>query len=698
LFSRSRAAAIVRASLVAAIILLGQGVARADDATTIPQIVNGSLSILFQDGVPAGTVATVTTGSFKATTKIAAAEGGLNVVTLNTGPQTIDAALESGQTVVITLQGPNSSAEWKIEPIINFMTSPPPFLPAQFNGGADTSGTGTLTASPNGAHAQITFTAEKHNYVAFPVSQVIPADTVALGGIVRPDTASAMGGLLSLRVQDATGEILGYSCHGSGLDDYTAAKSSPLTQTAYRFGGPASPDGKPKTGLPVAPVKIIGLLLEPGQWQWAGSMSAYITDVYAIRQISSRIAAVPASVVVRLDKPVVGNKSMSGFIGQGEALGSSSMMAGLHPQLWRLGGNYQNDRDRVKALGAPIIVVLSDLWGYQHSNPPNKDWEVFNARVGVIASDWKGYDTIWDLWNEPDNTGDQFAPSHDITDFYAIYNHAYHALRDALGPDVPIEGPSYALYSLPKIRAFLDYCVANNLQVNDLSWHELDKDSNTALVARDLGEVKELLAENPKYQALKIHGIQINETVGQTAQYRPGEIISYLYYLEQGGADGACKGCWWDSKGAMNCFNRSIDGILDPATNKPRAAYWAYALYSTGAADRVQSSASDLRLAPIASDTDGAVQVLIGNHAVDKLPETVDAPKLTIAGFSKTSMLRGAKQVAVTIKMLPDSGEAVLDAPVPMQTFTSLVTNDAVTIPLPSLPPHTALAVDISRA
>ncbi len=660
----------------------------------MPQIVNGSLSIVFQHGVAAGTVVTTAIGPAKTTTHIAADAGGLSVVPLKVTSQAVMKALGSGQTIDIVMKGQKASAEWRIEPLINFRTSPAPFLPVRFDGGQDTTSSGSLTASPSGAHAEIKFTAEKNDYVAFPVDQLIPADAVGLGGIVADGPASPVGGLLSLRVKDATGEIFGYACHGSGLDDYTTPESTPLSQIKYRFGGSPGADGKPATGLPVSPRNVIEILLEPTKWQWAGSMSAYLTDIYVIRQIKSEIISLPPSITVMAARPVQGNKSVSGFLGEGGTTGSTAMMSALQPKIWRLGFHYLEDRDRLKALGVPTIVVLSDLWGYDKSNAPRLDWDKFEARVAAIALDWKPYDTIWDVWNEPDNPSDQFAPSKNITDFYEIYNHAYHSLRRAGGTSIPIEGPSYALYSLPAIRAFLDYCAANNLEVNYLSWHELDKDTNPALILQDVAEVKRLIAE-PKYSALKISKIQINETVGQSAQYHPGEITGYLYYLEQAGVDGACKGCWWDTKGGMNCFNGSIDGLLDPATNKPRSAYWAYKLYADGAEHRVVSTASDIRLAPIASVAEGNVQVLIGNHSVGTWPSTVDGLNLTVTGLSGVESLRGAKQLTVTVERLPDSGEAVVESPLAVETLTAPVVGDSAIVPLPSLGPHEALVVNL---
>lgn len=71
--------------------------------------------------------------------------------------------------------------------------------------------------------------------------------------------------------------------------------------------------------------------------------------------------------------------------------------------------------------------------------------------------------------------------------------------------------------------------------------------------------------DNPACKGVGVKRIQINEIIGPSAQYRPGEILGYFRYVEQGGADGACKACWHDIRG-----NDTLDGILTADTHAPR--------------------------------------------------------------------------------------------------------------------------------
>ena len=71
------------------------------------------------------------------------------------------------------------------------------------------------------------------------------------------------------------------------------------------------------------------------------------------------------------------------------------------------------------------------------------------------------------MWNEPDNsffwTGTQ-------AQLFELYRRTYRILRQDLGRDALIGGPSLAaLYDKPYLMAFADYCLANACEVNFLS-------------------------------------------------------------------------------------------------------------------------------------------------------------------------------------------------------------------------------------
>lgn len=53
----------------------------------------------------------------------------------------------------------------------------------------------------------------------------------------------------------------------------------------------------------------------------------------------------------------------------------------------------------------------------------------------------------------------------------------------------------------------------------------------------------------------------------------PGSILAHFYYLEAGGATGACKACWDYDQGS-HCWDSTLDGILTIGTRLPTGAWW----------------------------------------------------------------------------------------------------------------------------
>ena len=53
----------------------------------------------------------------------------------------------------------------------------------------------------------------------------------------------------------------------------------------------------------------------------------------------------------------------------------------------------------------------------------------------------------------------------------------------------------------------------------------------------DLRYARKEYVENARFQKLKLNEIHVNEYVGEVDQYRPAELLAFLFYLERGGAD-----------------------------------------------------------------------------------------------------------------------------------------------------------------
>ncbi|MGI8494933.1 MAG: GH39 family glycosyl hydrolase, partial [Pyrinomonadaceae bacterium] len=227
-----------------------------------------------------------------------------------------------------------------------------------------------------------------------------------------------------------------------------------------------------------------------------------------------------AEIEVDFSQPVVKTKSMSGFLHSvGDDIPAENMIAPLKPKQWRIGKFDPADYKRIVKSGARPQIVLSDLWGYPALDPkirpPYQIFAEYENFVRKLARENKSKDVIWDIWNEPEDPKLPFWKG-TFDEFCETYRRAYKVLREELGADAMIGGPSFSRYNRVLLKRFLDYCAANDCEVNFLSWHELDDRKITGIAER-LKEARELFAGNPAYAKLKIKEIQINEIIGNSA-------------------------------------------------------------------------------------------------------------------------------------------------------------------------------------
>jgi hypothetical protein len=151
---------------------------------------------------------------------------------------------------------------------------------------------------------------------------------------------------------------------------------------------------------------------------------------------AARTTATPVSVTADLGA-ALSVKPMSGLLhGLGATSPIDSLIAPLRPATWRL-GSFEH-YDRVRRTGARVIMVLSDLWGYQRTGSvrwPYDDYAVWERFVDSVAVAHAGRPVVWDVWNEPDI--DFFWPQGDSAQarFHETYRRAARVLRDRLGPD-----------------------------------------------------------------------------------------------------------------------------------------------------------------------------------------------------------------------------------------------------------------------
>jgi xylan 1,4-beta-xylosidase len=405
-------------------------------------------------------------------------------------------------------------------------------------------------------------------------------------------------------------------------------------------------------------------------------------------------------VTVRADlsAPPRSQPSMSGFLhGLGAPSPPIELVRPLRPRLWR-SDLARAPYESVTELGARYELVLSDLWGYPASGwggrgPPYADLGAWERFVRRTARSQRGRQLLWDVWNEPNADGFWQGTR---AQYFRVYEVAERTLRAVLGPEVEVGGPSTAGADRAWLEGLLAHCRRRGCRVRFLSWHEnLEPGHPIAAITGRLRRARAALLG--PYRDVGLRTIQINEVVGAADQYRPGEILGYLYHLEAGGADAAVRACWPDTSGSSNCSNGTVDGLIAP-DGRPRAAWWAYERYADGVATRVPSSSSDPAVASLASarlESRVAAQVLLArlDRGAGARPLTVE---LALDRLERLESLTSDGRVLVSVRRLPDSGEAALGEPPPLQRKQLELDDGALRLRAGALRPHEALIVTIA--
>ncbi len=420
--------------------------------------------------------------------------------------------------------------------------------------------------------------------------------------------------------------------------------------------------------------------------------------------ICSRIAAAQTeapTITVDFATQETGVRSMSGFLhGMSTAKPADSMLRPLQPKLWRVGDLALYNR--AIRMGARVQLIVSDTWGYpfQEGNtnrPPYEDYTKWENHVRRLAQNNKGKQIIWDIWNEPKGGVPPFWNG-TREQLFQTYERAYRVLREELGPTAMIGGPSVADYDRDYIVAFLEYCRGRGLEVNFLSWHELLKaDEDIPSVTSHLEDVRQNMINNPRYKSLNIREIHINEAVGWKNQYRPGDIVGYLYYLEKGRADAASKSCWPNFENSENCFNNSLDGLINPRTSEPRAAWWVYKLYADGFETRVRSSSTAPNVVALASKsrTNQKAQILLGSFSLQNFPSKYSSINLKIDNLA---VAYNRKNIRWFLYKIPNKYEESVNQMTFVQEGRTGVRDRQAKIRLPSMNQHEAYLLTLEES
>ncbi|MBC7998205.1 MAG: hypothetical protein IAF58_09695 [Leptolyngbya sp.] len=319
-----------------------------------------------------------------------------------------------------------------------------------------------------------------------------------------------------------------------------------------------------------------------------------------------------AVIEVNLNKHKYVN-SMVGFVHAMDAHRPlSSKIEPLKPKIWRSGTLTSQIYKRTKSFNARQILVLSDLWGYpgkdskgERWNPPYQnysEWEKFVEKIAIRA---KNQPVIFEIWNEPDGSNFWRGTKSQLLETNV---RASKVLEKILGSNVEIAGPSLERYNYNAIIEYVDYFKRAGARLTCLTWHEFRSDILLPKMSEDICRIGEAVIKPNEKIGLK--EIIIGEYDSEQSQFRPGSLLAYLYYFEKGGCSGAAKACWNEPDGVNNCWNCSLDGLLN-AQGETRIVWWLYKLYSESIVDRVDAESNDPRVIAFASHN-YQTQILVG--------------------------------------------------------------------------------------
>ena len=355
--------------------------------------------------------------------------------------------------------------------------------------------------------------------------------------------------------------------------------------------------------------------------------------------------------------------SLVGFLhGLDDTQPPDRVVVPLHPTLWR-GSLASASYDRATALGARYMFVLSDLWGYPGAGwygrqAPWVDWDKWSAFVRDMAAENRSRRLIWDVWNEPDWpyfwTGSE-------AQYHELYRRAYVAIRQELGPDAIIAGPSVSVFRWDWLTRLLEFCRSADCEVDALSWHELPGGGAISSVGAHARRARLGLLHNPAYAQVGLRELDVSEYVGQRDALYGAEALGYVSQLENAGIKRAAHACWQEPSGVDDCHAHTLDGLLTATSLHPRAAWWALSWYARGTASRVWSQSADPALAIMAARAVDPRHAEIELGYLDThdraLPATTDV-QLDLSGVRHLRFAGRSGRVRIRAYRVRSTGEA----------------------------------------
>ncbi|MEI7733613.1 MAG: hypothetical protein WCO56_28870 [Verrucomicrobiota bacterium] len=411
-----------------------------------------------------------------------------------------------------------------------------------------------------------------------------------------------------------------------------------------------------------------------------------ISALFLFVQPTSAKAAPTNDLTVNFNQEVRTIKPLIGFLGflKRDQI-PASLIQELNPAAWRIGWQFPGGRpsglnatiDKVQAYGAQYKLCIGDLLNYKTTNYTRYEADV-KALVQAVGLT-RAKNIIWEPVNEPDNIGAITTPgaakgsAASIARFYEIYKHSFKALRE-MDPTLQIAGPGFSGATYANYTAFLEYCKANHLEVNVLTWHNAGWYPNYPITKnKGVERYGEFKANYPAQQIKEIHcdewGGSPWEVIGNTnnASQRPGLAVIYFHYLENVyQLDRAGRANWTRSTNTLDDY---LGNII--STNYvPLPVYHVYRYYGqTKNQKRVVSDGNYKSLAVLASKGVNGAGQKTAELLLGSTEGTTRTVRLTLTNFPmanydlKVQVLRGTnlgvELLAIDIPVLNPSAYTI---------------------------------------
>lgn len=354
--------------------------------------------------------------------------------------------------------------------------------------------------------------------------------------------------------------------------------------------------------------------------------------------------------------------SMSGFLhGINDDAPEDSLISLLNPKLLRSGARFfSSGYEKRTRTQAKQILVIGGAWatgpGNNFRRMPYINYDLYKSFLNDLL-DKVGNDVIFDIWNEPDaayywpGTREQFFECFKIT---------HDIIRDRFGKDAIISGPSS--HFIPDfLNEFMHYCNSANIKLDIFSYHDLSE-KHYESVQKNLQYIRYNFVDNSHFSKVGIKNIHVNEYGYKGSHLNPSQVFGYLYNLEEGKADGACRACWSDADNISTCWNGTLGGLLTKS-QEPRAAWWAYKLYAESIEGRMQSFSDASFLASFAY-TANLEKRKVARLILSNISKNIHINELRVSIKNLPSLLfinNQNKSIKVKVFEIPNTGEIPLD-------------------------------------